>query len=472
MAGLKGKIKGQLSSNGLKLVICSVSLSAVLAGSFIYTEVDKLRSGDKMEYGTDEQGSDKTSKDGKGNKNGKSKEIQLDISVGDEITFGKNITGGYDDITPGIGWRVADIRDGNMLLISYDSVASMKFSNDGSLSWKDSLVRNYLNGDFYKNAFSEEERSKILLTNVTFKNQKEETSQDYVYIPSMSEIGSYFKFHAVHNPATHDNMYFVRDPFCIEEEDGLYFRYACEAVGEGRIENNIAYLNEMECHSICACIWVKMEGSFNVTKAPFNKDDSVKKDLSYLKSANTGDYVEFGKYTINDSTTYDPITWKVLDKQGDKILLISRDVLFPRYYCYEDTNDVTWENSELRSYLNTRIKNEFFANDELNLLTTNGDAAEEGVFLLSVDEIKKYMPDEASRRAVPTFICGSNGGTMEVDGVTYGAWWTRTVCYDEEYHDSGMIPIGANGFLNTVPFRSWAVIGVRPSVWVDLSNIK
>ena len=89
--------------------------------------------------------------------------------------------------------------------------------------------------------------------------------------------------------------------------------------------------------------------------------------------------------------------------------------------------------------------------------------------LVDVEEIQKYMPDEESRRALPTKYCGTNGGFMEIDGVVYGAWWTRS--FVEVDGEIGMIPIGANGFINIEGFGPTEDIGVRPAVWIDTSKI-
>ena len=454
---------------GLVAALCV----AIVAGGIILGKNLKIKSDDKE----DKQNSGIVSQDVSGiqNSTGDSK-TGIDpgapnVKIGDRVSFGSfiNMGGNVDmDGLSGLSWYVCDIKDGNLFLISKDSLSTMTYSNDGSLDWADSNPRGWLNQAFYENAFTDEERQYILPTTLKFERQNEPDCQDYIFIPSVEEVSGYMDVYYVENYRTKDNTYFLRDAACQEWDDSLYMEYAYGShPSEGYVNNGISYVNDLEEHSVCACMWVKNNSFIEVTRAPFNENDDVIKDLSYLKNASVGDRVSFGKYTQNDSS-YEDIQWRVLDRDGDKVLLLSEYTLFPMYMSYVYGANITWETSSLRTYLNTRIKSQFFTTEEESILTPVINSEDE-VFLLSVEEIQKYMPDEESRRVLPTKYCGTNGGFMEIDGVVYGAWWTRS--FVEVDGEIGMIPIGANGFINTEGFGPTEDIGVRPAVWIDTSKI-
>ena len=74
--------------------------------------------------------------------------------VGDVIQFG-----GYD-------WRVLDIQDGKALIISKDILSTRAYhSVNTEITWEDSDIRQYLNGEFY-NGFSAEEKGWIVETSL------------------------------------------------------------------------------------------------------------------------------------------------------------------------------------------------------------------------------------------------------------------------------------------------------------------
>ncbi len=177
-----------------------------------------------------------------------------------------------------------------------------------------------------------------------------------------------------------------------------------------------------------------------------------------MADANVGDAVIFGRYEQN--ALYDgvePLEWIVLEKQEDKILLISR-------YCIEampyntERQDVSWEDSTLRAVLNDRfLKNAFDENEEKSLITINGDK----VSMLSVADAKKYYEYDSWRAASATELASGMGARVE-DGFCW--WWLI---------DKGNIANSASyvHFDGTVQEKGFAVdynlVAVRPIIWVS-----
>ena len=119
-----------------------------------------------------------------------------------------------------------------------------------------------------------------------------------------------------------------------------------------------------------------------------------------------GDYISLGSYEQDDifDDGKEEIEWIVLDKNNGAYLLISRYVLDAQAY-NDDDIPVSWENSTLRAWLNSTFLEEAFSKKEQKKLlsvmnenpdnpeynTDGGNATQDKVFLLSIQEAAKYL---------------------------------------------------------------------------------
>jgi len=138
-------------------------------------------------------------------------------NIGDIIRFGE-----YD-------WRVLDIQEGKALIISEKLTEFRPYDNrlDRSfVSWHDSDLRMYLNGEFY-NSFNDDDRERIIMTtNKNIDNQWMVTpcdtsdTDDYIFLLSLDEMLQYF--------GDSGELYADRldEPIPVAEEmDGLIFMW-------------------------------------------------------------------------------------------------------------------------------------------------------------------------------------------------------------------------------------------------------
>ena len=84
-----------------------------------------------------------------------------------------------------------------------------------------------------------------------------------------------------------------------------------------------------------------------------------------------GDTIEFGTYEQDndESDGKEPIEWIVLEKEDGCVFLISEYCLEYRAY-NTDSEDVTWENSALREWLNDNFIDEAFSSEEKEMIIT------------------------------------------------------------------------------------------------------
>lgn len=105
--------------------------------------------------------------------------------IPNDVVIGANIEFGHYPEGSALNWRVIDINDNSVLLVSETCIARQPFAYDAKTSnWKDSLVRAWLNDDFIYQAFSDVERSAIERTNLI---DQEQDCHDRLFCLSKSE---------------------------------------------------------------------------------------------------------------------------------------------------------------------------------------------------------------------------------------------------------------------------------------------
>ena len=89
-----------------------------------------------------------------------------------------------------IEWIVLKEEKNRCLCISKCLLDTKPYHNlSENVTWKDCTLRNWLNHEFLTTAFSDEEREKILLSDVANPAQN---TQDYIFLLSFDEIEEYF----------------------------------------------------------------------------------------------------------------------------------------------------------------------------------------------------------------------------------------------------------------------------------------
>ena len=192
----------------------------------------------------------------------------------------------------------------------------------------------------------------------------------------------------------------------------------------------------------------------------------------------------FGSYEQDgdSSNGKEPIEWLVLDRDGDKVLLISKYALDYQSFMpfYEPvTEHYTWESCSLRRWLNGTFLNAAFSADEQQrLLTTtvitspgslhreNGPVTtEDRVFLLSNTEVYAYFASEAATAAEYTAYALSENpwpGNAATPGPA--DWWLRTT--DGYDHPDGVYADGRVG----EGARAYEGEYVRPAIWITVDE--
>ena len=189
-------------------------------------------------------------------------------------------------------------------------------------------------------------------------------------------------------------------------------------------------------------ILLGIAGAFAYNKSVSKKGTTAKVESSSQKKDKNPDYkigetIEFGNYPQDKDGTEKPIEWIVMKNEGNQVLLLSKYVLDAKPY-NEELEEVTWETSDIRQWLNNEfyttafnktekakiqtslIKNE----DNSKYGTSGGNDTEDKVFLLSEKEAETLFSNDEEKIAKATEYAEKS--VVYVNKEKAVLWWLRS----------------------------------------------
>ena len=210
-----------------------------------------------------------------------------------------------------------------------------------------------------------------------------------------------------------------------------------------------------------------------------SEDDSWTK----IKNAEVGDIVYFGEYRQSASSPdKEEIAWIVLDKESDRMLLISKYGLDCQPF-HDKEEPCTWDNSYIRGWLNDDfINNAFNQQEQEKILTTTvkadknpdyrfvdvGIDTDDRIFLLSIYEAGIYFDSKEKAQVFPTEYAIFNGAGDDDDITGKPGWWWLRTPGEDNFH---VADVKSGGTIKTEGF--WATarnFSVRPALWMDIRS--
>ncbi|MCR5598353.1 MAG: DUF6273 domain-containing protein [Lachnospiraceae bacterium] len=437
-------------------------------------------------------------------------------------------------------WIILERRkNGELLLITKDIIDYREFypprpaHSDPYVggTWKDSNIREWLNGTFLKEAFSREEQERII--EVANANKDDDRFQpdgggattDKVFLFSNEEVNYYFTFRTVRRGCM--------DLVCPRPADCGETEYAMEQRDDDQLANTwglrTCNINDawdtltvnnyasMTVHpNIYGITIVDPRGPFGklgvrpvilIKPADDLKEDDVPDFITSISRCDcyiydpaerkvpktdlvTGDYLpfRFGKYQ-QDREKYvapRPICWRVLEVRDDgTLLLISDKILEVKRYTEDDGEKGVWESlrwseSYMRKWLNEVFINEAFSPKEQKCIVevTNANKDRKEVF-----PDREYIVKGGGDTQDRVFLLSDeeiekypevNMATL-TDHCRVGAyskennWWLRSLtrCPDP----FAVKCVESDGCVNNVGWTGLNGCGVRPAVVVDLAKL-
>lgn len=213
---------------------------------------------------------------------------------------------------------------------------------------------------------------------------------------------------------------------------------------------------------------VDYESAYAAFKAAGNYGDAAQKAEEYqFATVDVGDTLTFGTYEQDGDKENgsEEITWIVVGKEDDKILLISEKILEVLPFQTEKTETLNYETSTIRKFVNETFYNEAFTDEEKSKIISyrmkeedaNGNEignSDNYVFLPTKKMVNDYLTS-SQKKANKT----AAAETKSADSF----WWTSSM-----YLTKGIYCVA---YGNTAYY--WYAekeLGVRPMIYVDFTK--
>jgi hypothetical protein len=192
-------------------------------------------------------------------------------------------------------------------------------------------------------------------------------------------------------------------------------------------------------------------GVTNIGRSAFSGNEALTNITMADDTIKAGSLIHFGG-----------VFWRVLEVHDNKALIISEDIIERRTY-HTIREEITWEHSSMRQFLNDEFYNSFSSEEQERIVetkiinsdnsdfgTAGGNDTTDSIFLLSIDEAYTYFADNALRIAL-----NANGET--------NWWWLRSP-------GDGSNLAAYIGFNGGIGYNDGVTDGngVRPAMWIEL----
>lgn len=402
------------------------------------------------------------------------------------------------------------LRDGGSSILHKSFVSDMGdiISDDVT---KEVVVENYYKKGETKKENVSDKAGKLLLG----KGAKYLVGQIPIFGDIINELG--FTDDMIDSMTGGDN---IEDNYELVEEKGKN-----EYLNVGLVTN--------EFNGVRPMLAIDLEHNANSKDANNNDNKTLKESIDEAKLIKGYDFttciedidtVSFGSMDQdgNDQNGKEPLEWVVLKREEDKALLLSKYIIKLDSY-NEEKEDITYENSSIRKYLNDEFYDEVFDGSEKQLIvestvvnsdnnniyqrsssgkekrneTLGGNDTIDKVFLLSFDEVQNYFGrlsgagmndnkltdkekeyfDKNTNICNTTIINAVNDEYIHENGKSYKNypplkitsekykqtdWWLRNPGKKQEYAcfvSDGIDDKGASVTL---------IKGIRPAIWVSI----
>ena len=200
-------------------------------------------------------------------------------------------------------------------------------------------------------------------------------------------------------------------------------------------------------------------------------------DRTALAGAEVGDIISFGLYPENKSADSRPLQWRVLKKEGTRLLVITEYCIDKIPY-HRDLLPIQWDGCDLRWWFNVPFFQLTFTPEEQAMIPAvtlpNGANPRYGtpgcpdtqdfVFALSLEEAGALFGSDEARLGYTTLYAQSRGYYF---GGKINCWWLRGPGVSPEF----AALVGNSGSLGTYGYRvDQNEYAVRPAMWINFGG--
>ena len=190
-----------------------------------------------------------------------------------------------------------------------------------------------------------------------------------------------------------------------------------------------------------------------------------------LQNAVVGQYITFGVYEQDNNIPngQEPIEWLVLNKQDNRVFVISRYSL--EYMEFDQLpGKESWEKCSLRKWLNEDFYQEAFDVVQRTMIPRVKIDVETGnswdqVFLLSINEANRYFSSNEARMCqASAYVLRRWNSNMQKEL----PWWLRTDGSENVTRNKNIANVLSNGMISELGSITYYEKAVRPAMWINL----
>ena len=359
------------------------------------------------------------------------------LKAGDKFTFGKwEQDGNKSNGAEPVSWTVIRQDVGKALVLSEKILEFMCFEAGTEENkypralYKDSDLREFLNGDFYNGAFTADERSMIQTSKIVTEYKDEHyneltyETEDKVFPLSRDEAARYvcgMGTNVYGLPTAYVDGEHPYSSSSISGVDGIekvMTWWLRDMSGEPSKEAAVIYASETQKYTndlevykeagVRPAMWIvynaKDAAGYAEGKVQPKEDAELNARIAALKA---GDKLQLGVYDKNRYSMdgFEPLVWTVVGAGEDSFLLISDTIAGYSTYAFDDKggDEASWADSSLRQLINgdAFLDMTFTPQEKTKLVLTHvvstgeddrtgGAATDDLLFIPDVTDIEKY----------------------------------------------------------------------------------
>lgn len=202
-----------------------------------------------------------------------------------------------------------------------------------------------------------------------------------------------------------------------------------------------------------------------------NSDTGTQISIRYEYPTDPTVFLGYYEQDGNLSNGPEPIEWLVVGAEEESLLLVSKYGLDSRPYHGTDST-IRWETSDIRAWLNGEFRRTAFQEAAVpfetyyeSYFTLFGapEKVRDRIFLLSLEEVQKYLPKAEDRLCTPTPYALQRNA-YATSGTGTGWWLLRT----PGKTGSQVVSINTDGSIDRDGGTVSSIRGlVRPAIWVN-----
>lgn len=390
-----------------------------------------------------------------------------------------------------IEWVVLHSEDGLTLLMSKCGLDSVSYhQEEREISWEKCDLRAWLNDEFYYEAFSSAQQAHIAKTVIATEGS--ENTRDKVFLLSESEAELYaslFPELKATDYAIQRGVKNINTGFWLRSPWNSYGSLKTDYANVYTFKNYVTMDKvNAEGRAVFPCILIEtrdqseLERAYSEAVAIFEAGQYKRALTAFEKLGDYKDSVDYVERLpelilmkpFMDAGTGDEVTlgdheFIVLEKQADRVLIVSKYGLVRKDYHGYTLANPSWAECTLREWLNEGFYNSDLgatAGEKGLILVTDlaDDSNDEGsvqdrIFVLSQSEVLQYLPTENDR-----LLYQENKDGSPV------MWWLRTKAADGSsramYVDTYGVVVTEGEYVFQLSPKQY----VRPAMWIRIEQ--